>query len=111
VLLHLLGDPIPVHARLRAEDPVALLRQGSHCPTLLDRLAHLGVCESPYIRGPFHFARYSEGGRLFLGVFNGAERVAWVLRHLSCEHPRFHGRLFQSLGHTRTLWILIGVPS
>ena len=105
MLLHLLGDPIPLHARLRAEDPVALPRQGSHCPTLLDRLAHLGVRKSPYIQGSFHFARHSDGERLFLGVFSGVERVARVLRHVGCEHPRFYGRLFQK---SRSHWDFCG---
>ena len=95
VLLHLLGNPTPFHARFSAEDPVAVHRQGPHCPTLLDRLAHLGVRESPCLRRSFRFACHRDGERLLLVVFNSIERVAWVLCHLGCQHPRFYGTASQ----------------
>jgi len=91
VLLHLLGDPISLHASFPAEDPVAIHRQSGHRPALLARFTHLGVRKSPHIQGPFHFARQCNRERLFLGVFVSAERGAWVLRDVGCEYSGFHG--------------------
>ena len=89
VLLHLLGDPIPLHAGFPAEDPVVIPRQSDHRPTFLARITHLGVRESPRIQGSFHSTRQRDGERLFLGIFVGVERGAWVYATLSVNIPDF----------------------
>ena len=61
VLLHLLGDTVPLHARLSTENPVAVPRQSDHRATLLARLAHLGVCKSTFVQGSFYPARNGDG--------------------------------------------------
>lgn len=97
MLLHLLDDSTPLHARFSAKDQMAILRQGPHRPTLLARLAHLGVRKSPSIQGPFHSACHRDGERLFLGVFEGSERVSCGLRDIDCEYPGLYGGCLRCL--------------
>jgi len=107
VLLHLLGDSIPIHARLSAKDPVAVPRQSGYRPTLLACLAHLGIRQSPFVRGSFHSTRNRNWERPFLGVFGGAKRLARVIRDLGREYPRFYGRIVRP-ALPGFLWTLIG---
>lgn len=87
MLLHLLADPVSLHAHPTTQSEVFVLRQGCDSPDSVASNGHLGVCSRSAIQRAFRRACNHNWDTVFLELAECAEQCAGYLLRFVCQYP------------------------